>query len=302
MEWLNYHHLLYFWLVVREGGIAQAAVKLRLAHPTVSGQVHALEDALGERLLVKQGRRLVLTEMGTVVFRYAEDIFALGNELLDTVKGRPTGQPLRLVVGIDDVVPKVVARRLLEPALQLGTPVRLVCREDKTERLLAELAAHELDVVLTDAPLATGSAVRAFNHLLGETDVSVFGTAALAKAHRRGFPRSLDGAPLLLPTPQTALRRSIEAWLDGLGVRPRIIGEFDDSALLKAFAQDGVGLFFAPTAVRDVVRRQYEGLQVVGRVPELTERYYAISIERKLRHPAVVAISRSARSDLFAQP
>jgi LysR family transcriptional activator of nhaA len=300
MEWLNYHHLLYFWLVVREGGIAQAAAKLRLAHPTVSGQLHALEHALGERLMVKQGRRLVLTEMGTVVYRYAEEIFALGGELMDTVKGRPTGQPLRLVVGIDDVVPKVVARRLLDPALQLGTPVRLVCREDKTERLLAELAAHELDVVLTDAPLPTGSAVRAFNHLLGETDVTVFGTSALAKAHRRGFPTSLDGAPLLLPTTQTALRRSIDQWLDGLGVRPRIIGEFDDSALLKAFAQDGVGLFFAPTAVRDVVRRQYEGLQVVGRVPELTERYYAISIERKLRHPAVVAISRGARADLFA--
>lgn len=299
MEWLNYHHLLYFWLVVREGGVAQAAAKLRLAHPTVSGQLHALEDALGEQLMVKQGRRLVLTEMGTVVYRYAEEIFALGGELLETVKGRPTGQPLRLVVGIDDVVPKLVARRLLEPALQLGTPVRLVCREDKTERLLAELAAHELDVVLTDAPLPTGSAVRAFNHLLGETDVTVFGTAALVKAHRRGFPGSLDGAPVLLPTAQTALRRSIDQWFDGLGLRPRIVGEFDDSALLKAFAQDGVGLFFAPTVVRNVVRRQYDGLQVVGRVPELTERYYAISIERKLRHPAVVAISRGARDDLF---
>ncbi len=298
MDWLNYHHLLYFWLVAREGGVAKAAAKLRLSHPTVSGQVHALEDVLGEKLLERAGRKLVLTEMGRVVYGYADEIFALGSELLDTVKGRPTGRPMRLVVGIAQVVPKLVAKRLLDPARALPSPLRMVCREDKTDRLVAELGAGGVDVVLTDAPLPSGGRVRAFNHLLGESDITLFGTAQLAARHRRGFPASLDGAPMLLPAEGTALRRSLDAWFDAHRIHPRIEAEFDDNALLKAFGQDGAGVFPAVTAIEAEVRRQHE-VEVVGRVPEVRESFYAISAERRLKHPAVVAISTAARASFL---
>ncbi|MFO0984369.1 MAG: LysR family transcriptional regulator [Planctomycetota bacterium] len=210
MEWLNYHHLLYFWVTAKEGGIARAGEHLELSLPTISAQIHALERALGEKLFEKRGRRLVLTEMGRIVFRYADEIFQLGRELLDTVKGRPTGQPVRLVVGIADVIPKLVARRLLEPARHLPEAVHLVCREDRPERLFAELSLHSLDVVITDAPVPPGSSVRAFNHLLGECGIGFFGTRALKRVFGRRFPESLDQAPVLLPTANTALRRSLE--------------------------------------------------------------------------------------------
>jgi LysR family transcriptional activator of nhaA len=298
MEWLNYHHLLYFWLVAREGGVARAAAKLRLAHPTVSGQIHALEDVLGEKLFEREGRRLVLTEMGRVVYGYADEIFALGRELLDTVKGRPTGRPLRLVVGIAEVVPKLVAKRLLDPARALPEAVHMICREDKAERLVAELAAGSLDVVLADAPLPSGGRLRAFNHFLGESEVTLFATAPLAARYRRGFPASLDGAPILLPGEGTALRRSLDAWLDARRLRPKVEAEFDDPALLKAFGQDGVGIFPASAAIEAEVRRQYE-VEVVGRLPEVKETFYAISAERRLKHPAVVAISSAARASFL---
>jgi LysR family transcriptional activator of nhaA len=301
MEWLNYHHLLYFWLAAREGGITRAAATLRLAHPTVSGQIHALEDALGEKLFAREGRKLVLTEMGRVVYGYADEIFRVGRELLDTVKGRPTGRPLRLVVGIAEVVPKLVAKRLLDPARSLSEPVRLVCREDRTDRLVAELAAGGLDVVLTDVPLGHGARVRAFNHLLGESPVTLFAAASLAAQHRRGFPASLEGAPMLLPGPGTALRGALDAWLESRRIRPSVEAEFDDPALLKAFGQDGVGIFPAPTAIEAEVRRQYR-VEVVGRIPEVRESFYAISPERRLRHPAVVAISTVARDSFLLRP
>jgi LysR family transcriptional activator of nhaA len=297
MEWLNYHHLLYFWLVAREGGLAKAAARLHLSHPTVSGQIRSLERALGETLFAKQGRRLVLTEMGRLVYGYAEEIFTLGGELMDTVKGRPTGHPLRLVVGIAEVVPKLIAKRLLEPAMAVPQGVRLVCREDKTERLLAELASHSVDVVISDGPLPPGSPVRAFSHLLIECGVTILATKRLAAKHRRGFPRSLDGAPMLLPASTTVLRRSLDQWFDGHGVRPAVAAEFEDSALLKEFGTDGVGLFPSPTAIEGFVRRKY-GVEVVGRLPEVKERFFALSVERKIRHPAVAAICEAARGQL----
>ncbi len=300
MEWLNYHHLLYFWLVAREGGVAKAATKLRLSHPTVSSQIKALESALGEELFVKQGRRLVLTEMGTLVYGYAEEIFRLGQELMDTVKGRPTGGPMRLVVGIAEVVPKLIAKRLLDPARSEAQPVHMICREDKTDRLLAELAAHGVDVIISDSPLPPGSAVKAFSHLLGECGTTIFARKDLAKHYRRGFPRSLDGAPMLLTTEVTASRRSLNQWFDSKGIRPVVRAEFDDSALLQVFGQDGDGLFPAPTAIEDGVTRQYE-VEIVGRLPDVRERFYAISVERRLRHPAVVAISQAARQELFIE-
>jgi LysR family transcriptional activator of nhaA len=299
MDWLNYHHLRYFWAVVREGGVTRASEKLHISQPTVSAQLRELEQALGEKLFVKTGRTLQLTEIGRVVFRYADEIFGLGQELLDTVKGRPTGRPPRLRVGIDNVVPKLIAYRLLEPALQLPEPVQIVCHEDKPERLLAELAVHALDIVLTDAPVGPGLRVRAYSHLLGECGVTIFGTEELAGAYRGHFPRGLDGAPFLLPTSGTALRRSLEEWFEAERIRPRVVGEFEDSALLNVFGEAGRGLFAAPRATEGEVRRQ-QRVHRVGRVDAVRERFYAISVERKLKHPAVVAISEAARAKLFA--
>lgn len=300
MEWLNYHHLLYFWTVAREGSLVAAGKALKLSHPTLSAQIRALEDRLDEKLFTRAGRGLVLTEMGRVVYRYADEIFSLGREMLDTVNGRSGGRPLRLDVGVADVVPKLVVRRLLQPALGGPEPVRLVCHEGRYEKLLADLTLHTLDLVIADAPLPPGSGVRAFHHLLGETSVSFFATKALAARHRRGFPGSLDGAPLLLPLEGSPLRRSLNQWFDRHGVAPRVVAEFEDSALLKVFGTDGVGIFPAPTVLETDVVRQY-GVQVVGRAPEVRERFYAISVERKLKNPAVVAISEAARHDLFAK-
>ncbi len=299
MEWLNYHHLLYFWTVAREGSLVAAGKVLRLSHPTLSAQIHSLEDHLGEKLFSRVGRRLELTEMGRVVYRYAEEIFSLGREMVDTVKGRASGQTLRLDVGIADVVPKLVVRRLLQPALSLPEPVRLVCYEDAYEKLLGDLALHTLDIVIADAPVPPGSSVRAFNHLLGETGVSFFGTKSLATSYRRGFPRSLDGAPFLLPIESSTLRRSLNQWFARHDIKPRVVAEFEDSALLKVFGADGVGVFPAPTVMETDVSRQY-GVQVLGRAEEVRERFYAISVERKLKNPAVVAISEAARHEIFA--
>jgi LysR family transcriptional regulator, transcriptional activator of nhaA len=298
MEWLNYHHLLYFWLVAREGGLAGASVKVRLAQSTLSGQIRALEISLGEKLFARSGRRLVLTEMGRVVFRYAEEIFTVGRELQDAVKGRPVGRPLSLNVGVADVVPKLVARRLLEPALKLAEPIHLVCREDRPDRLLAELAVHDLDVVLSDAPVNPSIRVRAFNHLLGECGIVFCGNQKLAAAYRRKFPRSLDGAPVILPTENTTLRRSLDTWFTAQGIRPNVVGEFEDSALLKVFGEAGMGLFPVSSVIAAEVQRQSR-VRLVGRVDEVRERFYAISVERRLKHPAVVAISQEARQKLF---
>lgn len=298
LEWVNYQHLLYFWLVAREGGLVPAGKVLRLSHPTLSAQVHALEDHLGEKLFTKVGRKLVLTDVGRVVARYAEEIFTLGREMVDTVKGRSTGQPLRLDVGVVDVVPKVVVRRLLQPALALPEPVKVVCHEGPYDRLLADLALHALDVVIAEAPVPPGSRIRAFNHLLGETGVTFFGVSSLASTFGKEFPRSLEGAPFLLPLEGTALRRGLDQWFDRVGVRPRVVAEFEDSALLKVFGADGIGVFTAPTAVERDVARQY-GVSAIGRAPEIKERFYAVSADRRLKNPAAVAISEAAQVELF---
>jgi LysR family transcriptional activator of nhaA len=298
MEWLNYHHLLYFWTVAREGSVTKASEILGLAQPTVSGQLKALEESLDEKLFARSGRRLVLTDVGRTVYRYADEIFSLGRELQSTLKDRPTGRPVRFSVGVADVVPKLVAYRLLLPALTLPEPVHVVCREDKPERLLAELGVHALDLVLSDAPVSAGVSVKAFSHLLGETPVAFFGNETLAAAYRRGFPASLQGAPLLMPTENTSLRRSLDLWLEQQQIRPHVVGEFEDSALLKVFGQAGKGLFPAPAVIEDEVLEQY-GVKLVGRVESVKERFYAISVERRIKHPAVLAISEAARERLF---
>ncbi len=298
MEWLNYHHLLYFWTVAKEGTIAAACEKLMLAQPTISAQIRALEQALGEKLFRRRGRYLVLTETGRVVYQYADEIFSLGRELIDTLEGRPTGSPVRFNVGVADVLPKLVAHQLLKPALNLPEQVRLVCYESTQAELLAKLAIHELDLVLSDSPIGPEVQVRAFSHLLGECGVSIFGTKELVDSYRRRFPASLDGAPVLLPTSNTVLRRELEHWFDAEDIRPAVVGEFDDSALLKVFGQAGAGLFAAPDVIEKEIRRQY-GVRVVGRVESVQERFYAISVERKVKHPAVIAIAHAAREKLF---
>lgn len=297
MEWLNYHHLLYFWAVAREGGLAPAGRVLRLSHATLSAQIHALEDSLGAKLFQRQGRRLALTDTGRTVYRYADEIFALGRELVDVVKGRPTGRPARLNVGVADVLPKLVVKRVLDAALALHEPVHLLCHEDSHERLLARMSLHELDIVIADAPVPPGSRVRAFSHLLGESGITFYGARKLARL-RKQFPRSLDGAAMLLPSESTALRRSLERWFDSVGVRPRVVAEFDDMALMGVFGTDGLGLFAGSTVVEAETARQY-GVSVIGRTDAVVERFYALSAERRLQNPAVVAICEAARAELF---
>ena len=299
MEWINFHHLLYFWTVAKEGSITRACEKLRLAQPTISGQLRQLEESLGEKLLTKSGRGLVMTEIGQVVYGYADEIFGLGQELQDTLRGRPAGRPLRLLVGVSDVVPKLIAYRILQPALEMSVPVQLICQEDSPERLLTDLAEHRLDVVLSDAPTTSLPRVKAFSHSLGSCGVTLFGSAAIAARYRKGFPACLDGAPFLLPIEGSSSRRSLEQWMDSQQIRPKLVAEFKDSALMKTFGEAGAGVFAAPSAIEKEVRDHYK-VGVVGRVSAVTERYYAISVERKLKHPAVVTICEAARGKLFA--
>lgn len=298
MGWLNYHHLLYFWTVVREGGVGRAAERLRLSQPTISAQVRALEAQLGERLFVKVGRRLVPTDVGQIVYRYADEIFSLGRELVDTVQGRGTTRPARLVVGVADVLNKNIAYRLLAPAFESPTPLQIVCREDRSDRLLADLARHDLDLVLSDAPLPPTVSVKAYSHLLGECGVTFFAAPALAARLTRRFPASLQGAPLLVPSEGTLVRRQLDDWFQASGIRPRLVGEFDDSALLKVFGENGAGAFPGPAAIAREICREYR-VRAIGRLDEIRERFYAISYERRIKHEAVARIAERARAKLF---
>lgn len=299
MEWLNYHHLYYFWIVAREGTISRACKKLRLAQPTISRQLAQLEGNLDEQLFIRSGRTLELTETGRLVFEYADEIFPVGHELMEVLRGRPRGRPTRFQVGISDAIPKLVAFRILEPALNMDLPVQLVCHEAGPQELLMKLAEHTLDMVLTDAPLSSAAyKTRAFNHQLGSCGATVFASPRVAPKLRRNFPHSLDGQPFLLPLPGSDLRRSLDDWFDRNGVHPLIVGEFQDSALLKAFGQAGSGVFVGPSAIEAEIRKQYK-VSVVGRVESTVERFYAISLERKVRHPAVLAVTEAARRELF---
>lgn len=296
MEWLNYNHLYYFWVVAREGSIARATKLLHLTQPTISAQLRHLEGSLGERLLEKSGRGLALTEAGRVAFRYADEIFTLGRELRDTLRDRPTGRPRRATIGIADVIPKLVAYRILRPALDPRADVELVCREGVTEALLEALAQHEVDLVLTDAP-ASRTPLHAFNHFVGESGTSFFGSAALAAGHGAEFPRSLAGAPLLVPAAGTQLRRALDNWLNEREIAPRRVGEFDDLALLTVFGTAGRGIFPAPTAIERDIERE-SALRVVGRAPELKQRYYLVAAGRRVRNPIVAAIISAAEREL----
>lgn len=299
VEWLNYHHLFYFWTAAREGGITRASEVLRLSQPTLSAQIRALEGSLGERLFEKAGRGVALTEAGKVVFRYADEIFGLGLELRDALAGREVSRRPLLAVGISDALPKLMVQKLLAPVLEMSEAPRLLCREDATDRLLASLVAHDVDVVLTDRPLDSKARLKAFSHLLAESGVAVFATPALARGLKGAFPECLLGAPWLLPTPGAALRRGLDQWMATHGLHPRIVAEFDDSALLKSFGQAGAGVFAAPEATAREVARQY-GVRRLGHAEGVKERIYAINVERRLRHPAVQALREAAKVWAFA--
>lgn len=295
---INYQHLLYFWVVGREGSIAGATSVLNLTQPTISTQLKSLEETLGVQLFQRRGRSLVLTDTGQMVFRYADEMFRTGRELTEALASGESTRSSRLVVGVSDALPKLTTWRLLAPALATNPRPHLICRIDKPDRLVADLVVHALDVVLSDSPASSTVAAQVYNHLLGECGVTVFGVDALAAQYRRRFPQSLTGAPFILQTENTQIRRAFETWCIAENVRPNVVCEVEDVALLQVFGQEGLGLFFAPTVVEAQVRRQY-GVKIVGRLPKVVERFYAISAERKLAHPSVVALSVAARSKLF---
>jgi len=298
---LNYQHLLYFWSVVRNGSLTKACTELHLSAPTVSAQLRTFEERLGSRLLMKSGRTLVPTEAGRLVFSYAEEIFALGADLLNALAQRPTHKPMRVVAGIDDVVPKEIAQRLVNAALNLEQPVQLMCREGTLHELLKALGLRELDVVISDSPVTPSLNLRAYNHYLGGCDVSWMAAPALAKSLRAGFPRSLDGAPLLLPTSDTAIRRALDQWLDRHEVRPLIAGEFEDYALLREFARAGRGVAPVPSILLKQLRQE-SGLRELGPARKVRGEFYAISMERSIKHPAVLAICNQASGVFELRP
>lgn len=296
---INYKQLHYFWAVAKTGSIVRAGEQLNLTPQTISGQIGLLENALGVELFRRAGRRLELTETGRLALSYAEQIFQVGGELEQALRNHPGDRHVLFRVGIADVVPKTIAYHLLAPAMALPEPVRIVCREDKLERLLAELAIQRLDLVIADSPMSSEMNVKGYNHKLGECGITFFATRKLAAVHGSDFPRGLHGAPMLVPGENSIVRGRLMRWFGEQQLQPRIVGEFDDSALMKAFGQSGIGIFIAPSVIADEVRRQY-GVEVIGRTDDVSERFYAISVERRLTHPAVVAVNDAARLDLFS--
>lgn len=297
---MNYKHLYYFWWVAKTGGVVKAGEYLHVTPHTISGQIGILEDDLGTPLYAKRGRNIELTEAGKLAFGYAQDIFALGAELEESLRNYRAGdRPIEFRVGVADAVPKRIAYHLIEPATRLPESVHIVCRESKLESLLAELAGHRLDLVIAGAPIPPSVSVRAYNHLLGESGVSFFAAGRILKSLKGKFPACLNGAPMLVPTRDVAVRSRLDRWCEENKLRPRVVGEFDDSALMKAFGQREAGVFIGPTVIESDIETQY-GVKAIGRSKEIIEEFFAISIERRVTHPCVVAIAGAARTKLFA--
>ncbi|MBI5866986.1 MAG: LysR family transcriptional regulator [candidate division Zixibacteria bacterium] len=297
MKVLNYHHLHYFWTVAREGSLSRASAELRLAPSTLSAQIHALEDALERKLFQRKGRRLELTEMGHVVLRYADQIFALGQEMQTALSPRSGNGPLRLTAAIVDILPKLTARLLLEPALGLEEPVKLVVRDGKRSALLAALGRRELDIILTNAPIKGGRGNKLFNHFLGESAVGLYARTDLAIKYRRRFPQSLDGAPIVMPTMIAGLRSALDRWFTDHGIQPKIVGEFDDYTYILLFGQSGAGIFPAPAFASEEIQHRF-GVNFIGTTPIVHWRYYAVTAEKAITHAAVRAICDAAQRAL----
>jgi len=298
VEWLNYHHLLYFWTVAKEGGLRQAAEKLSVSRPSICAQIKALETRLGEELFRRRGRNLELTETGQMVFGFAEEIFPLGQELLSSINQRSVSRPLKLNVGISDSFPKLITNEILKPVFDRAAPVQVIGREGKAKDLLALLATHRLDLVLADEPASTGLKFKTFNHLLGTSGVTFCAVPKLATQLAKGFPKSLNDAPALLPSQSANLRRSLEKWFRSNGLRPRLVAEFDDAALMKVVAADGRGFVPVASVVAEEAFTRY-GLKTIGSTDKCTDQFYAITAERRLNHPAVVLITENAQKVLF---
>lgn len=298
MRHLNYNHLLYFWTVAREGSIAKATQSLHLTPQTISGQLKLLEESVGEPLFHRVGRGLAMTETGHMVYQYADEIFTLGAELTSRVKTGRVVVPAVLAVGVVNSIPKLVASRILQPVLQSEIAIRLVCREGALEALLGDLAVHQLDLVLSDRPIPSGLSVKAFSHALGSSAIALFGRKGSTRQYEKDFPRSLDKAPILLPTMDNPIRRALDEWFDQQGISPTLVAEFEDSALMKAFGVAGNGIFPAPAAISEEVEQMYRSKRI-GPAITVDEKYYAISPERKLKHPAVLKIIENARSELL---
>ena len=296
---MNFKHLGYFWHVAKAGGVACASEQVHLTPQTLSGQIGLLEAQLGTPLFTKKGRNLELTDASRLAFGDAQEIFDLGSELEESLRNYPArGRLIEFRIGLADAVSKTIAYRLIEPATRLPTPVRIVCREWKLDSLLAELAAHRLDLVIAGAPIPAAARVRAYNHWLGDSGVSFFATTTLRKTLKGAFPACLDGAPMLIPGEDAALNIRLQRWLDAKKLRPRVVGEFDDSALMKAFGQRGKGVFIGPTVQESEIETQYR-VKTLGRTRDIFEEFYTISVERRVTHPCVIAINESARDGLF---
>ena len=300
MEFLNYHHLRYFWVAAKEGGLTRAAEKLHVSQPSICTQIQALEGALGDKLLRRTPRGLALTEAGQKVFSFAEEIFGLGEDLLNTMKQHPTTRPLRVRIGIVDSLPKLLSYEFIKPIFHLPEPILATCWETTLSDLLAQLANYHLDLVLADEPAPASLPFKVFNHLLGETGVCFCAEPKLAARLRRNFPASLRGAPALLPAPNTAFRRALELWFREEQIEPRLVAEFDDAALMKVVATDGLGFFPVSAWVAEEAVARY-GVRVIGATEKCRQHFYAISAERRLTHPAVLAITAGAQASRFGK-
>jgi len=298
MDWLNYHHLMYFWTVVRKGGLAPAAEELRLSVSTVSTQIQQLENVLGYKLFDRSGRQLIINDVGQVVYRYADEIFSLGRELQDALEDGPFEKPIRVQIGIADVLSKLVVAKLLAPILGSLQTYQLICREDQPDNLVSQLILHNLDIVLTDKPIGPDLRVKGFNHLLGESQIAVYGSPSMATRYKKDFPNSLTGAPCILPGDRTELRRTLEQWFESHDIRPNVVAECDDSALIKSLGKASVGLFVAPCITSKETMHQFN-VKEIGRLENIVEHYYAVSMDRRIKHPAVKAIVDYAKKNVF---
>ena len=299
MEWLNFHHLRYFWTVARKGGVRKAADELHVSQPSISAQLRLLEESLGEKLFKRSGRNLVLTEMGHLVLTYADEIFSAGRELMSAVKQRPGGRALRLSVGMTDALSKFIGFQILKPAFYFSQPVHVVCRQAELGPLVNQLQAHRLDLVLADEPASSSLKAKTFNHRLGRSGITFCAVSQIAKKLRRNFPKSLHQAPALLPSDNMGMREPLEKWFYAKGIRPRIVAEFEDAGLMKVAASAGLGFTMVHSVV-DKVALEHFGLRAIAKVKECASDFYAITIERRLKHPVVAAITEHAYSELFA--
>ena len=301
MEWLNFHHLRYFWVVARKGGVRKAAEELHVSQPSISAQLGLLEESLGHKLFKRSGRNLVLTEMGQLVLSYADEIFSSGRELMNAVRQRPTKHPLRLNIGLTDAFPKLIAFQILKAAFRLDDAIHIICREGEIGPLVTQLAAHRLDIVLADEPASSSLNAKTFNHRLGRSGITFCAVPAIAAKLRRNFPQSLDGAPALLPSENMGMRAALETWFDTKGIRPRLVGEFEDTALMEVCSAGGRGFTVVHSVIDRTALKHYD-LRVIAKVEECGSDFYAITADRRVKHPAAMAITEHAYSTLFAEP